>query len=453
MLHRRLFNFGLLVLFLFISTTLPAQRRAGVRSGPMVGYGEMTETMLWVQTTSPATVQYRFWIEGKKSTALLSRKASASEENDYIAKVVLSDLKPAARYEYELLLNGKVLKCPYRLTFIMQTLWQWRTDPPVFSAAFGSCAFINDSTADRPNQIYAGSYNIFTSISEKNPDLMLWLGDNWYYREIDYYAESKMRSRIARDRSLSELQPLLGSTHNYAIWDDHDFGPNNSDRTYKLRTEALDMFKQYWANQTYGTLETPGVFFRFVWGDAEFFMLDGRFHRSPNDMPNENNKRMFGKEQLTWIKESLISSTAAFKIIVSGNQFLAKHKDETLRNYPLEYDELMHWIRSQNISGVVFLSGDRHLADLSCLRDSSFYPLYDFTSSPLTAGLASNAKPEENPLSVPGTFVNDARNFGMLRFDGPKNDRRLTMELYDNNGTLRWSHAVKANELKPPATR
>ena len=110
----------------------------------------------------------------------------------------------------------------------------------------------------------------------------------------------------------------------------------------------------------------------------------------------------------------------------------------------------MHWIRSQNISGVVFLSGDRHLADLSCLRDSSFYPLYDFTSSPLTAGLSSNAKPEENPLSVPGTFVNDARNFGLLKFDGPKNDRRMTMECYDNNGKLRWSHVVKASELTPP---
>jgi alkaline phosphatase D len=113
----------------------------------------------------------------------------------------------------------------------------------------------------------------------------------------------------------------------------------------------------------------------------------------------------------------------------------------------------MSWIRSNRIAGMLFLSGDRHLADLSCLRDSAFYPLYDFTSSPLTAGVSSSRKQEENALSMQGKFVNDTRNFGMLKFDGPKNDRRLTMELYDNNGKLRWSHVVKASELKSPPTR
>lgn len=446
----RLLVCSILVCF---SSSLLAQQRVGVRSGPMVGYGEMTETMLWVQTISPATVQYRYWLEGKKGDTQLSKKILTLEENDYIAKVVLSDLKPASRYEYELLLNGKVFTRPYRLTFTTQTLWQWRTDPPAFAVAFGSCAYINDSTADRPGRKYGDSYNVFTSIATKNPDAMLWIGDNWYYRDLDQYAESKMRARVTRDRTLPEMQSLLGSTHNYAIWDDHDFGPNNSDRTYKLRTEALNIFRLYWANQTYGTVETHGVFFRFLWGDAEFFMLDGRFHRSPNAMPDDAAKTMYGKEQLAWLKESLVSSDATFKIIVSGNQFLVKHKDETLRNYPQEYDELTNWIKSRNISGIVFLSGDKHHADLSCLRNSSFYSFYEFTSSPLTAGLASHFKPEDNVLSVPGTFVNEMRNFGILKFDGPKNDRRLTMECYDNNGKLRWSHVVKASELKPPVQR
>ena len=449
-MHRaRSFSFFVLSTFLF--TALYAQHRAGVRCGPMVGYGEMTETMLWVQTTSAATVQYRYWIEGKKEFALLSKKASATEVNDYIVKIVLSNLKPASRYDYELLLNGKVLSRSYRLTFVTQTLWEWRTDPPAFSVAFGSCAYINDTTSDRPGKPYAGDYGIFLSIAEKKPDLMLWLGDNWYYREIDYYAESKMRSRVAGDRSLVQMQPLFGATHNYAIWDDHDFGPNNSDRTYTLRTEALKIFKQYWANQTFGTLETSGVFFRFLWGDVEFFMLDNRFHRSPNDMPDDAAKTMFGKEQILWLKESLVSSQATFKVIVAGNQMLANNKHETLRNYPHEHDELMSWIKARRISGVLFLSGDRHLSELSCVRDTAFYPLYDFTSSPMTAGLSSSAKPEENPLSVPGTFVNDTRNFGILKFDGPKDDRSLTMELYDAIGTLRWSRAVRASDLKPPS--
>jgi alkaline phosphatase D len=438
----------------FVCLVQPAfTQQTSVRSGPMVGYGEMTETMVWVQTTGPATVQYRYWIEGEKEGAQLSKKVRATEDADFIAKVVLSNLKPGTRYEYELLLNGKVHPRPYRLTFSTQPFWQWRTEPPAFSVAFGSCAYVNDSTADRPGKPYGGSYAIFRAIAAKQPDLMLWLGDNWYYREPDYFAETQMRSRVARDRSLAELQPLLGSTHHYAIWDDHDYGPNDADRTYPLRSATLNIFTNSWANPTHGTMETPGVFFRFNWSDVEFFMLDDRFHRSPNRMPETPEKTMFGKAQLTWLKESLVSSEATFKVIVNGNQFLSYHSYETLRKYPSDFDELIGWIKEMRIAGVLFLSGDRHFAELTMFKDTAFYPLYDFTSSPLTAGLASDRRPEENPLLVPGTFVNDTRNFGMLRFEGPAGDRRVTMELYDTTGTLRWSRVVKSSELKPPPRR
>lgn len=439
---------------LLVSLVQPAYtQQPSVRSGPIVGYGEMTEIMLWVQTTAAATVQYRYWIEGEKKNAQLSKKVKTNEESDFIAKHVLSNLTPGTRYEYEVLVNGKAIQRPYRLTFTTQPFWQWRTDPPAFSVAFGSCAYINDTTADRPGRPYGGSYSIFIAIAEKKPDLMLWLGDNWYYREVDYFAESKMRRRVARDRSIPELQPLLGSVHHYAIWDDHDYGPNDADRTYRLRSVALDIFRDYWANQTHGILEAPGVFYRFQWSDVEFFMLDDRFYRSPNDLPETLEKTMFGKAQLTWLKESLISSTATFKVIANGNQFLSRHSYETLRRYPSDFDELIGWIKDRNISGVLFLSGDRHFAELSMLPDTSFYPLYDFTSSPLTAGVAGDRRPEENALLVPGTFVNDTRNFGMLRFDGPAGDRRVSLELYDSTGTLRWSRLIRAGELKAAVRR
>jgi alkaline phosphatase D len=220
-----------------------------------------------------------------------------------------------------------------------------------------------------------------------------------------------------------------------------------------LRSAALQIFTDYWANQTHGTMETPGVFYRFQWSDVEFFMLDDRFHRSPNNLPESPEKTMFGKQQLTWLKESLVSSTATFKVIVNGNQCLSRHSYETLRHYPSDFDELIGWIKHQKIGGIVFLSGDRHFAELSMLPDTSFYPLYDFTSSPLTAGVATDRRPEENALLVPGTFVNDTRNFGMLRFDGPAADRRVVLELYDSTGTRRWSRLIRAAELKAAGRR
>ena len=80
---------------------------------------------------------------------------------------------------------------------------------------------------------------------------MIWLGDNVYFREPDD-SRTGVYHRYSHDRSLPELQPLLGSVHHYAIWDDHDYGPNNSDRSFIYKNITLQAFKDFWANPTYG---------------------------------------------------------------------------------------------------------------------------------------------------------------------------------------------------------
>ncbi len=68
--------------------------------------------------------------------------------------------------------------------------------------------------------------------------------------------------------------------------------------------------------------EIPGVFGRFEWGDVEFFLLDDRYHRSPNLSPDGPDKVMFGTPQLKWLMDGLRSSEATFKIVVGGNQMM-----------------------------------------------------------------------------------------------------------------------------------
>lgn len=444
-MKRSLFAFALAVATL--SVTVSAQPSL-LQSGPLVGYGQMTEVMLWVQTTQPAEVQFRYWNAATPDAKLISGTVSTSADRANVAHVLIAGLSPGNTYGYELLINGKPVPRPYPLRFQTQPLWQWRTDPPEFTVAFGSCLYINETQWDRPGTPYGSDYEILTVLASKKPDLMLWLGDNTYYREVDWHTVAGLRHRWTHTRSTPELQPILGAAHNYAIWDDHDFGPDDADRSYRLKGEALETHKLFWANQTYGTPEIPGVFARFEWDDAEFFMLDGRYHRSPNRAPDDANKTMFGKEQFQWLLDALTNSIATFKIVVSGTQVLNPSiGGETFYNYRHEYDALLRYIKENKIPGVVFLSGDRHLSELVVLKDPSFYPLYDYTSSSLTAGL-SRYKDTDNPNVVPGTLVNDAHSFGILRFSGPRTDRVLTMECWDYTGKLRWTHVVKAKELR-----
>lgn len=441
-----------LIALVFLATGILCSQSSLLRSGPMVGYGQMTEVMLWVQTTKEATVQLRYWDVAEPGLRKMSSAVRTENARENIAHILIRDLLPGKSFAYELLINGKLVPRPYPLRFQTQGLWQWRTDPPDFSAAFGSCLYINETQWDRPGTPYGSDYEILNVIASKQPDLMLWLGDNTYYREIDWNTAAGLRHRWNHTRAIPELQPILGAAHNYAIWDDHDYGPNDADRSYRLKTEALETHKLFWANQTYGIPGTDGVFGRFEWGDVEFFMLDDRYHRSPNDALDDAQKTMFGRDQLQWLKDGLTSSIATFKMVVNGNQMLNPSTGgETFSNYRSEYDELLRFIRDRRIPGVVFLSGDRHLSELIVLKDSAFYPLYDYTSSSLTAGLSTFK--EDNPSIVPGTLVNDAHSFGILKFSGPGKDRKLTMECWDYKGTLRWTYEIRSGQLRPPSDR
>jgi alkaline phosphatase D len=450
-----------LVLFLLCISTPLFSQSSMLRSGPMVGYGQMTEVLLWVQTTAPATVQYTYWDTADPKSKMKSTTIKTNDESSYIAKTVITGLQPGKKYSYELYIDGKSVKRNYPLRFQTQPLWQWRTDPPEFTVAFGSCAYVNEPDVDRPGTPYGSDYEIFTTIASLNPDLFLWGGDNIYLREVDWDSRSGIIHRNTHTRSLPEMQPLLGATHNYALWDDHDYGPNDADRSYRLKKESLEIFKLFWGNQTYGTPDIDGAFGRFTWNDVEFFLLDDRYHRSPNASPKNESKTMFGSAQLQWLKDALSSSAdnsnINFRVIVNGNQVLNTNSEyaEALPQFSVEYNTLLTYIKENKISGVLFLSGDRHHTELIMQHDSAFYPLYDFTSSALTSGLNTlkNRKGEPskeftNPLRVEGTLVNDKHNFGLLRFSGKRRERTISLECYDLTGAKRWVKMIKAEELK-----
>jgi alkaline phosphatase D len=337
---------------------------------------------------------------------------------------------------------------PYPTTFQTQAHWRYRNDPPPVRIALGSCLFVNDKVFDRPGDIYGQKTEILQAIARERPDAMVWLGDNCYYREPDFFSERTLRYRQAHTRQLPEMQALLASTHNYAIWDDHDFGTNDADRSYRMRETTLRVFKDYWANPSYGTDRVPGVFGRVEWADLELFLLDDRYHRTPNVREADPRRTMFGAEQLDWLIDALSSSKATFKLVCNGNQILNPMTPwEALGRFPAEQKRLFAFLRDEKIPGIVFISGDRHHAELIRRNDIAAYPLYDFTSSALTSTGWRNKAEENNPARVPGTWVTETQNFGLLEIAGPKDARTLTMRTLDSAGRELWRHAVTAVDL------
>lgn len=425
-----------------------------LHAGPMQGYVAERSVALWVQTKRPATVQYRYFPVDAPGKAILTKATRTQPEVDHCLTTVIDGLTPGVRYGYELYLDGKNTARPYALGFETRPLWRWRTAPPTVTLLAGSCAYFSEPEVDRPGRSYGGQWEIFENMAKVKADGMLWLGDNVYFREVDWTTREGLAARYRHDRATPQLQALLAAMPHYAIWDDHDFGPNDSDSTYPLKDEALKLFKRYWPAVHYGMPKTKGVFQQFPIADAEVFMLDDRYHRSPNSLPIGPDKRMVGKGQMKWIKHALAASRATFKIVAIGSQVLNKVTpyEAWQPMFPQEQKELLDWIVSQKIEGVVFLSGDRHHTELLVEKPSGGYPLYDFTTSPLTSGahrLREDHVEYNNPLRVPGTLVGE-RNFAVIKLTGPAKDRRLILETRRVDGTRIWRQEIPRSKLGWP---
>jgi alkaline phosphatase D len=419
-----------------------------LQSGPMVGYAQMREVQLWAQTRRAATVKIVYYETTTASVKVRyeTNAVSTRPEDGFTAHLYATDVEPGRIYTYELYINGKNVKRPYPLQFQTLKLWQFRTNPPTFTVAVGSCAYVNEAAYDRSNP-YGGGYQIFTSIYDKHPDAMLWLGDNIYLREADWNSRTGTVKRYTHTRSLPELQPLLASTHHYATWDDHDVGPNDVDRSFWNKTTSLELFKWFWANPSYGVMEKPGVTTQFEWGDAEFFLLDNRYYRSPNNRKT-GAREMFTDWQVQWLIDALSSSRAVFKIVAMGGQFINPLAVfENTATYPEERQKILDLIEKEDIKGVVFLSGDRHHTELSKLERKGTYALHDFTVSPLTAGSNPNAAKEANPTRVAGTFVGE-RNFAILEFSGAFKERVMKCTVYNTAGKELWTQSLNSKDLR-----
>lgn len=434
--------FTYVIIICFISTAF-AQKDL-LQSGPMVGYSQMREVALWVQTTEPADVYFIYWDKNNPSVQYQTYVVETYPEDYYMTTLIADLVEPGITYEYQLYINDIPIELNYRTEFQTQKLWQWREDPPSIKFGIGSCAYINETIYDRPGEPYGGKHHIFTTIYDKAPDFFIWMGDNSYLREVDWHSRTGILKRLTHDRSHHLLQPMLGSMHHYATWDDHDYGPNNSDRSFWAKHLTREAFQLWWANPSYGVPGAEeGIATYFEWADCAFFLMDDRTYRSPENR-HHTKREMLGEGQIEWLLDALSSSYAPFKFVVIGSTVLNPDPlGENYSNYPEEKEYLLDMIAKEKISGVIFLTGDIHRGELTKIERDNNYPLYEVTASPLTAGVS---RYDQNTARVEGTLVHD-RNFAILEVTGPRKDRNLNIKMYDADGSERWSYSLNENEL------
>jgi alkaline phosphatase D len=496
-----------------------------------VASGEITNdsAVIWSRSNREAQMQVEYDISSDfLQPKSLNSTSLANQTTDYTARAMLEGLKPDTAYYYRVWFSrSNLYQDNSNSTLLSDSLsGTFRTAPaPDHSSPTTkpiSFIFAADLGGQRHcRQSDAGGYSIFKSMKELSPDFFIANGDmiyaadkcpvegpsdNWKNipgnfsgiadPDVNWTNIEQVRDTYLKhwqyNRADPYLQSFLQNVSMYSQWDDHevinDFGAlwqywnsfNKDRKDYaNLVNEGRDAFFNY--SPMYRNLDEKDRIYRsFNWGpNLDVFILDARSYRSPNnlaDIPN-NNKTMLGSEQLHWLKQSLMDSSAIWKVISSdvpisvptganasilGRDGWANGNDTNYSSktgFENELQQLLAFLDEINIKNIVFVTTDVHfpaniLYEIDANGDGDKLIFHELISGPLSAfrfGIPGGVPlPKLDTTFNPKILYEEGGifNFGYVEIQKQPEDNlvHLTSRIVDENGFTRPNSLL---ELKP----
>lgn len=263
---------------------------------------------------------------------------------------------------------------------------------PAASSVLNRIVFASCQTAEKP-------IPILDRIIADKPELAVYMGDNVYGdANAGDMALPELRTQYALLAGRPEFQRLRAAVPMHAVWDDHDYGLNDAGATFSGKGLSKRIFETFWGTAA-RTGARDGVYDSVIYGPegrrVQIIMLDTRYARSAltrypaNDprgryAPSEDPaQRMLSEDQWRWF-EAELARPADVRFVVSSIQVLADgHGFEAWKTMPREQTRLFDTIKRVGAKGVVFVSGDRHVAGLYRQDGLIGYPAYELTASSL----------------------------------------------------------------------
>lgn len=331
--------------------------------------------------------------------------------------------------------------------------------PRLERIAFGSCA-----NQHEPQPIWG-------PVVASKPQLFLFIGDSMYADLVpkgDRYQLTKdvtkeliqqsydLMAKVPGYQQLKKTCPIL------ATWDDHDYGLNDAGTEFPLKAASQKMFLDFFGEPKDSPRRNQeGVYDAKLFGPpgqrVQVILLDTRYFRSPlkkgtkggTYVGNTDPKAtMLGDAQWAWLEKQL-RVPAQLRILCSSIQLVPEdHGYEKWMNLPLERDRLFKLLKDTKANGVVVLSGDRHLAELSVMDAGIGYPLYDLTSSGINQAYTKGwRKLETNRHRV--ATMNTGNNFGLITIDWNAADPVVGLQIRDEAGDITIQQKVPLSVLQP----
>lgn len=247
----------------------------------------------------------------------------------------LDGLEPATRYYYALqsedVLGGRVA-----------TFKTFPRESANFKLAFGSCA---DTGSNHP---------VFDTIRQSEPDLFLLNGD-LHYENIGTNDVAEYRSAYDRAFFGDRRAALHEAVATAYVWDDHDYGPNDSDGSSPGRSAAQQAYREVVPH--YELSDKGGAIYQaFSYGRVRIVMTDTRSHRDADA------KTMLGEVQRDWLIEELTQAHESHALVlwVSSVGWIGSSGD-SWGGFSEERTFIAKAIAERGLDRIVMLSGDAHM--------------------------------------------------------------------------------------------
>lgn len=286
---------------------------------------------------------------------------------------------------------------------------------------------------------------MWPAVIANKPDIWIWLGDNIYGDTEDM---ELMEAKYLEQKNNSDYQTLRAQCPIVGIWDDHDFGVNDGGKAFSKKEESRDLLFDFLdvpkedsarnrkgAYQAY-TMGQPGKLVKVILLDARYFrddLLNSKTSGRRYD-PNPQGD-ILGEAQWQWLESELTNSTAQVHLIGSGIQIIPEeHGFEKWGNLPQARSRLLELIRKTNPAHTIFMSGDRHIAEISKLElEGLSSPVYEITSSGLTHAYEAVGN-EPNKFRV--SELIGKKNFGLVLINWESPEPKIALEVRGENNVV-----------------
>ena len=147
-----------------------------------------------------------------------------------------------------------------------------KDEKAITKIAWGSCA-----NQDKEQKIW-------DAISERNPELFLFIGDNIYADTRDPQIMAQKYQKLA---NIPEFKKFRAKTPFLTIWDDHDYGENDAGGDYPMKEESRRQFCDFWEIPKDSPRRTreDGIYTSQIIGPngkrVQIILPDLRYNRTP----------------------------------------------------------------------------------------------------------------------------------------------------------------------------